>query len=791
MKQFYWGILLCLLSTNYLFGQVQDKDQQDKHTINGYIRDTENGEELIGATVYVKELGTGAVTNAYGFYSITLPTGEYQLVFSFIGYQDSIRSIDLTEDISFNLELVAEALLLEDLVVTGEEEDFNVRELTMSRNSVDPIQLKTLPALFGEPDLLKVVQMQPGVVAAAEGTSGFFVRGGSADQNLILIDEAPVYDPSHFFGLFSIFNADVIKDSELYKGGIPANFGGRLSSILDVRTKDGNSKKLSGTGGIGTMASRFMLEGPIKKNQSSFLLSGRRSYIDLFLMGSDDINKVYFYDLNAKINWRKNNNNRFFMTFYLGRDVQEFNDDGRFSWGNATATLRWNHLFNDRMFSNTSLIFSNFDYGLEIFDPIEGLDWTAGLQEVSIKQDFNYFINPQNQLSFGYHGTFRRFNPGRISPNAENSIFQLTQLDKMYALDHALYVGNEQMINDRLTLQYGLRYSIFQNVGPSTIYTYADPQDNVNIERIDSTTYGRFETIKTFHNLEPRVSARYLLNTNSSLKASYNRMIQNVHLMSNATVSLPFNTWRPSSPYLDPQRSDQIAAGYFRNMQDNTFEFSAELYYKWMRNLTDFADNANVFFNVNLAVEFRTGESDSYGLELYLNKKKGHLTGFVSYTLSRTDRQIETVNLGNVFPANYDRRHNLSVVGSYIFSERWTFGGNFVFNSGRPITLPVGRYEFDNYNLDFYSGRNEYRLPDNHRLDLSATLTPRKNQHRKWKSSWVFAIYNVYNRRNPFTVYTRTKQDDDGNIIGDGTEKEARLVSLFPVLPSVTYNIKF
>jgi len=788
----YLIIVLCfLMGAPPLFAQVGESLFVEKYTLNGYVRDQENGEELIGATLYFPDLEAGTVTNVYGFYSITLPKGKYRLIFSYVGYQSQETEIDLSKNLSLNFELPSEATMLQDLVIQGDREDKNIQEVTMSRNVLDIEQIKSLPALFGEPDILKIVQMQPGVITAAEGTSGFFVRGGSADQNLVLIDEAPVYDPSHFFGLFSVFNADVIKDTELYKGGIPANFGGRLSSILDVRTKDGNNKKLAGSGGIGTLASRFMLEGPIKKEESSFLISGRRSYVDLFLIGNNEVNNLYFYDANAKINWRKNNNNRFFVAFYLGRDVQEFNDDGRFSWGNFTSTARWNHLFNDRLFSNTTLIFSSFDYGLEIFDPIEGLEWTAGLQEAALKQDLTYFINPKNQLSFGYHGTFRRFDPGRIQPNAENSIFQLTQLDKMYALDHAFYVGNEQQIGDRLTVQYGLRLSVFQNMGPSTIYTYTDPQDNVNIERIDSTQYDRWETIKTFTNLEPRVSARYLVNDESSIKASYNRMVQNIHLMSNATVSLPFNTWRPSSPYLDPQLADQVALGYFRNFNDNTFEFSTEVYYKWMRNLTDFADNTNVFFNNDLAVEFRTGTSDSYGLELFVKKNKGALKGFASYTWSKTDRLVEGVNGSLEYPANYDRRHNLSLVGSLELNDKWTFSGNFVYNSGRPITLPVGRYEFDGYNLDFYGGRNEYRLPAIHRLDLSATLTPRKNVHRKLQTSWVFSIYNVYNRNNPFTVYTRTRQDDDGNIIGDGTEKEARLVSLFPILPSITYNIKF
>ncbi|MGI9542115.1 MAG: TonB-dependent receptor, partial [Cyclobacteriaceae bacterium] len=571
--------------------QVISPIEGEKFTINGYVKDHSNGEELIGATVYIKELETGAITNAYGFYSLTLPVGTYTLLYTYIGHQTMVEVINLNKDISLNIELPVETVLLEDIVVKGEREDINVADVTMSRNKIDIEQVKSLPALLGEPDIIKMVQLQPGVISAAEGTSGYFVRGGSADQNLVLIDEAPIYDPSHFFGLFSVFNADVIKDSELYKGGIPSQFGGRLSSILDVRTKDGNNKRLAGSAGIGSLASRVMLEGPIKKNNSSFLISGRRSYLDLFLRGRN-VNKVYFYDANAKINWRKNNNNRFFLAAYVGRDVQEFGRDGKFSWGNATGTFRWNHLFSERLFSNTTLIFSNFDYGLEIFDPIEGLDWTAGLQEGSFKQDFSYFVSPKNELSFGYHGTVRRFDPGIITPNSDKSIFATTQLEKMYALDHAFYLGNEQQISSKLTVQYGLRLSIFQNTGPSTIYKYRDPKDNVNIDIIDSVKYKRWENIKTFQNLEPRFSARYLVNPSTSLKFSYNRMVQNIHLMSNATVSLPFNTWAPSSPYLNPQRSDQLALGYFRNFNDNMFEFSVEGYYKWMENLTDFADNA-------------------------------------------------------------------------------------------------------------------------------------------------------------------------------------------------------
>lgn len=764
---------------------------QEKLTLNGYIRDASNGEELIGVTAYVKEMQGGTASNHYGFYSITLVPGTYTVVYSYVGYKPVVKTIELNADVSLNIEMPADLVQLTDVVVTAEREDMNIADVKMSAQSIDVNQVKLLPALFGEADIIKNVQMQPGVVSAGEGTSGYFVRGGTSDQNLILIDEAPIYDPSHLFGLFSVFNADVIKDSELIKGGIPAQYGGRLSSILDVRTKDGNNKKLEGSAGIGLLSSRLLVEGPIKKDASSFIFSARRSYVDVLTSGQTDGNKVYFYDLNGKINWRKNNNNRFFIAGYFGRDVQKFGDDGSFGWGNGTATFRWNHLFNERLFSNTSLIYSNFDYNLEITDETQGLNWMAGIRQAMFKEDFTYYLNPENEISFGYHGSYRKFRPGRIVPNSENSIFETTELEKFQALDHALYIGNEMHVSDQLTLQYGLRYSIFQNIGPSTIYEYEDPQDNINKTRVDSTKYGNFETIKVFHNLQPRFSARYQLNDFSSLKASYNRMVQNVHLLSNSVVSLPFNTWWPSSPYIGPQLSDQVAMGYFKNFNENDYEFSAEVYFKKLDNLATFADNANVFFNHDLPVEIRNGKSDSYGLELFLKKNKGDLKGFVSYTWSKTEADVPGVNNGQPFPASHDRRNNLSVVGTLRVNDKWTLGSNLVYNTGRPFTLPVGKYSMDGYNLDYYTGRNQYRLPDYHRMDLSATLTPRKNNNRKWKSSWTFAIYNVYNRKNPFTIYTRTRQDKDGNILGDGTEKEARLVYLFPILPSVTYNIKF
>ncbi|MEO0552937.1 MAG: TonB-dependent receptor [Bacteroidota bacterium] len=760
-----------------------------KHTINGYVRDAENGEELIGVTVYANELKTGTASNVYGFYALNLAPGDYTLTYRSVGYLTVVKTITLDKDQEFNIELPIQITQMEEIIIKEEAIDANITDIKMSRNEINVKQVKRLPALFGEPDIIKTIQMLPGVSSAGEGTSAFFVRGGSADQNLILIDEAPIYDPSHLFGLFSVFNADVIKETELYKGGIPVRFGGRLSSILEVRTKDGNNKDREGGGGIGTLASRFTLQGPIRKDKSSFIVSGRRSYVDLFLKAAGEENTVYFYDVNAKVNWKHNNNNRFFAALYLGRDVFDFDNTFGFDWGNATATFRWNHLFNDRLFSNTSLIASNFDYKLELDDDTQGFKWASNIQQLTFKEDLNYFVSPTNEINFGYHLSYQNFSPGTIEPNSDKSLFTTVELQKEYALDHNIYVEHQRKLNNKLTVLYGARLSFFQSVGPAAVYLYEDVTDNINIERTDTLSFNRFEEVESYLNLEPRFSARYMLNPRSSLKLSFNRMVQNTHLISSGTVPIPFNTWAPSSLYLEPQIADQTAIGYFRNFDNNQYEFSMEAYYKDIDNVTDFADNAEIFFNEDLVTEYKQGDSWSYGLELMLQKNEGRFTGFTSYTWSKTERKIPEVNLGQPFLANYDRRHNFNIVATYELSDKWTLGGNFTYTTGRPITLPNGKYEFENYQVDFITERNGFKLPDYHRLDLSATLTPRKNEGRKWKSSWVFSIYNAYSRKNAFTIYTRTLENDEG--VEDPNRKEARLIYLFPILPSVTYNIKF
>jgi hypothetical protein len=765
---------------------------QEKVTLNGYIKDADNGEELIGVTVYIPQLKAGTATNAYGFYSITVPKGTYEVQYTFVGYSSQNVTVTLDSDVSRNIELGGEAQIMNEVEISERPLDENVIAVQMSKNTLNISQVKKLPTLFGEVDIIKNVQALPGVISAGEGTSSFFVRGGGGDQNLILIDEAPIYDASHLGGMVSVFNADVIKESELYKGGIPSRFGGRLSSILEVRTIDGNNKRFGVTAGIGSMASRVMIEAPIVKDKSSFILSGRTSNLGLYLKAANTDNSINFYDLNAKVNWRANNKNRFFVSGYTGRDKLSFSDgEVGFGWGNSTGTFRWNHLFNEKLFSNTTVILSSFDYLFEIKDPIQGFKWSSNLQELSVKNDLTYFHTVNNEFTFGYHITGRRFSPATIEPNSEESMFEKTVFDKMYALDHGIYLSNQRRITDALTMDVGLRVSIFQSMGPGKVYIYNDPKDNSDPTRVDSLEYGSWKSIKNFVNFEPRFGLRYSLSDDKSIKLSYNRMVQNTHLVAAGTVPLPFNTWSPSGYYLKPQIADQIALGYFQNLKDNMYEASAEIYYKDVQHVTDFADNAEIQLNKDLVTEYRQGDAWAYGAEFMVTKKEGRLTGMASYTWSKALRQIEGVNQGREYVANYDRRNVVNMNAAFELNDKWTFGGAFTYSTGRPTTVPSGKYEYGEYNPDQVSERNGYRLPAFHRLDLSATLNPRKNATRKWKGQWIFSLYNVYSRKNAFTVYTRTKKDSDGDIIGDGTQKEARMVYLFPFMPSVTYNIKF
>jgi len=768
---------------------------QDKFTISGYLKDKADGEALIGATIYVKEIKSGTVANIYGFYSLTLPKGKYTITTSSLGYAPIIHSIDLTENIKLSLELENLAQSIETFTITAEKEQQNVDEAEMSTVTMDMETVKKIPALFGEVDILKTIQLLPGIQSGGEGTTGFFVRGGSSDQNLILLDEAPVYNPSHFLGFFSVFNQDAIKDLKIYKGGIPARYGGRLSSLLDIHMKEGNTKKMSVSGGLGIISSRLTVEGPIKKNKSSFIISARRTYADLFLKLSKDTNinqnQLYFYDLNAKVNYQINENNRIFLSGYFGRDVFNFSKEFAMNWGNKTGTLRWNHLFNDKLFSNFTLIYSNFDYNLGVPEGVQAFEWTSKIIDKSVKADFTFYASPKNTVRFGIGTIHHTFKPGAIISKGK-SIFNDFILPNKYAFEHSAYISNEQSLSSKIKLHYGLRASLFQNIGTDTSYTFntSDPLKYM----VKDTITNESGTFNNYANLEPRLSIRYLLNEKSSIKATYNRMTQYLHQANNSTSSSPLSIWFPSSKIVKPQLVDQIALGYFRNFKKNTFETSLELYYKDMQNAIDFRDHAELLLNQYLEGELRFGKAYSYGAEILLKKQKGVFTGWIGYTYSETKREVPEINSGKAYFAPYDRTHDISVVASYDLSERINISGNWVYSTGQAITVPTGRFEYKGNVVPVFSDRNSERMPAFHRMDLSLTWygkkwsekPERKNGKKRWKyeSNWNFSLYNVYMRKNAFSIAFKQNEDDP-------TKTEAIKTYFFKIIPSVSYNFKF
>lgn len=773
MKIFFFLFLMVLnLSA---FSQV-------RYTISGYLRD-EDGEDLIGATVYIQELNTGTAANSYGFYSITLPEGRYSLVYSFVGYREVERPIELNRNIRMDIVLESESIEIEGVVISAERPDRNVEKVEMSTIRLQSRVISQIPAIFGETDLIKTLQLLPGVQASGEGVSGFHVRGGSIDQNLVILDEATVYNASHLGGFFSVFNNDAIRDIQLYKGDLPARYGGRLSSLLDVRMREGNQRKLSGTGGIGTISSRMTLDGPILKEKASFLVSGRRSYADLFLplAPDEDIrnNKLYFYDLNAKLNYRINDKNRLFISSYAGRDVFGFADLFFINWGNLTTTIRWNHLFSDKLFANFSAIRSNYDYSLESGIDVRGFSWTSLLKDHRIKADFTWFPNPANTLSFGYGTSYHFFDPGLVRGLGESTVFNDLQVPATRALEHVVYIGNEHKLASSFSASYGLRFSLFQNIGRGTLYEFDE-----NYQAIGFTEYPPGEVYNSFFAVEPRLAIRYLLNERSSLKASYSRTVQNLHLASLSTAGSPLDIWLPASPNLKPQKANQFALGYFRNFLQNTLEASVEIYYKQLFNQHVFKDHANILLNPELEGEFRTGEGWSYGAEFFLRKQKGLLTGWISYTLSNTEYLVPEINFGKSFPADYDRRHDLSIVGNYQVSERLTLAATWVYGTGKPVTFPTGRFEYGNVVVPIYSARNSYRLEDYHRMDFSLILAGKRKPLGGAYGEWNFSIYNLYSRKNTWLISFQQNADNP-----DITE--AYKVYLFPIIPSITYNFHF
>ncbi len=767
--------LVLFFSTSLIFSQ--------RSSISGNVKSAESGEDLIGATVFVRELGTGASTNVYGYYSIQVPDGKYTIVIQYLGFEKYEKSVEVKGNLKLNIELIPEKKSLQVVEITSEKVDANVQSTEMSTFSLPVETIKKIPAIFGEVDLVRALQLLPGVVSAGEGTGGFFVRGGRDDQNLILLDEAPVYNAQHLLGFFSVFNPDAVKDVKLYKGGIPAEYGGRLSSVLDIKMKDGNSKRLAGSGGIGLIASRLTLEGPIVKDKGSFIISGRRTYADLFLAFSpnEDIrnNQLYFYDFNTKLNYKLGEKDRIYLSGYFGRDVFLFNDFFRLNWGNATATFRWNHVFNNNLFSNFSVIYSNFDYLLGIPDGLFAFDYKARIRDINTKADFTWFVNNKNLVKFGIGMIHHTFNVGTFESRSNPPAFNSFGLPFQRALEPHLYISNDQKISTRLSLDYGLRVSLFSNIGETRFFEYAD--DNMTV--VDTLFFRPFEPVKTYGGLEPRLSARFLIDESSSIKASYNRMYQYLHLLNNNAASSPLNIWQPSGPFIRPQFADQVAGGYFKNFKDNTFEFSVEIFYKWLYDVTDFKDNADLILNEQIELVLLQGTGRTYGVEFLFRKQRGRFTGWISYTYSKSMLTIPGINNDQPYLAPWDRPHNLSLVGSYDLSERVTLSANWVYTTGLPATLPVGQFFFQGIPVPLYSERNTDRIPDFHRLDLSVIWDLNKNK-RKFEQNLNFSVYNAYYRKNIWSFNIAPREDDPFVL-------EVRKFWLFAIIPSITYNFNF
>ena len=751
---------------------------QSKHSISGTIKSAANGEEIIGASVIIRELKTGTASNQYGFYSITLPNGDYTVVFSSIGFENKEEKVHLDTDKQLKIELAEKVTSINEVVINAESANKNITSTEMGVQRLEVSKIRTLPVLLGEQDILKTLQLLPGVKSAGEGSSGFYVRGGTTDQNLVLLDEAPVYNASHLLGFFSVFNSDAIKEVSLYKGDVPAQYGGRLSSVLDVKMKDGNNKKFGVSGGIGLISSRLTVEGPIVKNRGSFIVSARRTYADVFLKLSPDsnLNKtgLYFYDLNAKANYRITEKDRIFISGYLGRDVFNFGQQIGFNWGNKTGTVRWNHIFNNKLFLNTSFIASSFDYFINIGNNSNSIK--SNIQNLNIKQDYQFYLTPENTLKFGINIIQHNFAPGELSATGSsnfNSIF----LPKKKGIESGLYVQNEQSFGPQLKVNYGLRYSLFADLGPTDVYTF-DDEGNVT----STITYSKNQLITSYGHIEPRVSANFILSPRNSLKASYSRNTQYLHLLSNSTSGSPFDIWIPSSKIIDPQQSDQVSLGYFRNFKDNQIETSIEVYYKNMTNLIDYKNGADILLNRYVESQLVFGNGKSYGAEFLVKKNYGKLQGWVGYTLSRTDRIFADINDGKVFPARQDRRHDVSVVAMYDAGKKWSFSATWVYYTGDAVTFPNGKYYENNQWVPKYTNRNGYRMPDYHRLDIGATCIRKKTN--KFESSWTFSVYNAYGRRNAYTITFRENPDNPN-------ETQAVRTSLFTFIPSVTYNFKF
>ena len=768
---------------------------QTKYTVSGYIKDAQNGETLIGATVLVKGTTTGTTSNVYGFYSLSLEEGDYELDYRYIGFTTLSKTVSFDQNQTITVELVSDAEQLDEVVVTDTEE-FDVQGVQMSTEKLQINTIKKIPALFGEVDVLKSIQLLPGVSTVGEGTSGFNVRGGGVGQNLVLLDEAPVYNSSHLFGFFSVFNPDAVKDVKLIKGGIPASYGGRLSSILDVRMKEGNAKELEVSGGVGTVFSRLAVQGPIKKDKSSFIIAGRRSYIDILAKPFTGDATLYYYDLTTKVNYNINQNNRLYLSGYFGRDVFKFDENQGFDWGSTTTTLRWNHLFNDRLFSNTSFFISKYDYGFSFGDtPDDKFDWKSRILTYTVKPTFDYFVNANNELTFGGEAIYYDFIPAE-SVGVSDGVSTDISLDEKFALENALYIDNKQKLGDKVTLRYGVRWSAFQYYGPGNVFEYQETEPGKRKEVSSITTAGHRESIQSYSNFEPRASISYNLNDKSSIKASYTRTNQYVHLISNTAASTPIDVWTPSTNNIKPQQGDQYALGYFTTgIGDKELEFSSEVYYRDTKNQVEYVNGADLLINELIEGDLISGEGRAYGLEISIKKNTGKINGWLSYTISKSELLTEGISQDEWYPARFDQLHNLTVFGNYDFNERSSISANFSYVTGAPVTAPTSRFEQQGYVVpfDYYDSRNGLRTPATHRLDLSFTRKLRrmkKGEKRKNEDELVISVYNVYARKNPFSIFFA--QEQGRPIMTQSPVTQATQFSIIgSLVPSISYNFNF
>jgi hypothetical protein len=754
---------------------------QTRHTLSGSVKDSASGETLIGASIQLLERTHSAVlSNSYGFYSLSAPPGSYHLIVSFAGYHNDTIPLTLDNDRTLAIQLVPGSPQLQEVVVTANRNTANVTKPLTGVQKLSVNEIKDIPVLFGEKDILKTIQLLPGVQGAGDGNSGFYVRGGSVDQNLILLDEATVYNPSHLLGFFSTFNSDAIKDVTLYKGAIPAEFGGRLSSVLDVRMNDGSTKDYHLSGGIGLISSRLEAEGPIEKDNGSFIVSARRTYADLFLKLSKDTNtnrsSLYFYDINAKANYKLGEKDHLYLSGYFGKDNLGLGNTFGLDYGNSTGTLRWNHIFNNRLFSNTSLIYSKYNYNITVNSNNNDIAITSYIKDLHFKEDLQYYVNSGSKINFGVDIIHHTTSPGVITSTDQSSFNNLT-IQSKYALESAAYLSHDLSIGNTVNINYGLRAGLFTVLGPGSFYKY----DSAGVP-VDTATYRSGQSVVNYFNLEPRFSMSIRLSEMSSIKTSYTRTTQNLHLLSNSTSSNPTDVWIPSSNNVKPEISDQVSLGYYHNFANNSYEFSTEVYYRTMQNQIDYKNGAQLVANLNVESQLIFGKGRSYGAEFFVKKKVGQFTGWVSYTLSRTERQFAGINANAWYPANQDRTHDISIVGIYKINKKWTLSGDFVYYTGNAVTWPTGKYDVNGQPVWLYSQRNANRMPSYNRLDVGATLQGKKT--KKFDSNWNFSIYNLYGRENPYSI---TFQQDPGNP----AKTQAVQWALFRWVPSVTYNFKF